>query len=130
MKNEILNPPNYKKTIIGEAVLYVNKMSVTALKNYSEKSTVSGDVCISNKAPKAVKITLEAGICVFDDYENTMVYLENSMRDNTLFDVQVGKFIFPDSEIILLKFSDSTENGFVSCSVTLASQNKILKGEN
>lgn len=127
MENEILNNLKYKKVLIGDICLYLCKMNFSVMNEYSETPSVSGGICVTNNAVKSAKITLDAKIIIDDDFENTVLSLENSVRNKTKYDISIGNLIFSDSLIVLFKFSDSIENGFASVTLSFITNKKMKK---
>lgn len=127
LENEVLNNLKYKKVFIGDICLYLCKMNFSVMNEYSETSSVSGGICVTNNAVKSAKITLDAKIIIDDDFENIVLSLENSVRNKTKYDISIGNLIFSDSLIVLFKFSDSIENGFASVTLSFITNKKIKK---
>ena len=131
MKNEIISDPCLKKTIIGDACIYVCKTYITSGITYTESTSVSGDMFISNDSAKLTKAVLSAkvytGKSSAEQDMSQIVYLDNAIKDGNSFDIVVGDIVFENSRIICMKAESSIKNGFVSAEITIATPEKLKK---
>lgn len=113
---------------IGAWLMYCEHFKAEGGRNYSEKSTVSGDAFFSNINQKALKITFEGRI--YDEYLplRGLLYTNAFMSSNGKCNITYRDAVFADCRVQSFTVDDVGED-YVNVSITLVTTEPPAQSE-